>query len=125
MQTNKQEMQANKQQLTQAKQAIARLQKEIEMIRQQPKEHIANSNNKAKKHNNKIDAAAWSDSLCNHYKRFKFDSNRIKQNGYGGGLIFGNRVLNTYYELTVRYDDVGKYGYFYLGIADASYKKNK
>ena len=91
------------------------------MIRQQPKEHIANNSNKAKKHNNKIDAAAWSDSLCYNYKKFTFDSNMIKRNGEYGGYIFGNRVLNTYYELTVRYD-VGENGYFLLGIADASYK---
>ena len=75
------------------------------MIRQQPKVHIANSNNKAKKHNNTIDAAAWIDSLCYYYKKFKFDSNRIKNAGNGGGYIFGNRVLNTYYELTVRCDN--------------------
>ena len=75
------------------------------MIRQQPKEHIVNSNNKAKKHNNKIDAAAWIDSLCYHYKEFKFDSNRIKFDGNYWGYIYGNRVLNTYYELTARYDD--------------------
>ena len=74
-------MQASKQQLTQAKQAIARLQKENEMFRQKLKEHIANSNNKAKKHNNKIDAASWGDSLCYFYKRFAFDSNRIKLDG--------------------------------------------
>ena len=90
------------------------------MIRQQPKEHIANSNNKAKKHN-KIDAAAWSDSLCYRYKEYKFDSNRIKGPGYSGGYIFANRVLNTCYELTVRYD-VGEDDWFWLGIADASYK---
>ena len=53
---------------------------------------------------------------------FKFDSNRIKWDGNGGGYIFGNRVLNTYYELTVRYDDSNKDGWFYFGIADASYK---
>ena len=119
-----QEIKANKQQLTQAKQAIARLQKEIEMIRQQPKEHIANNNNKAKKHNNKIDAAAWIDSLCYYCNKFKFDSNRIKRDGNGYGLIFGNRVLNTCYELTARCDkDGGGYSnWFYLGIAYASYK---
>ena len=80
------------------------------MIRQQPKEHIANSNNKAKKHNNKIDAAAWSDSLCYSYKEFKFDSNRIKCTGSKGGYIIGNRVLNIYYELTIIFDDGDKYG---------------
>ena len=94
------------------------------MIRQQPNEHIANSNNKAKKHNNKIDAAAWSDSLCKDYKKFTFDSNRIKFVGDISGYIYGNRVLNTYYELTVRCD-VGVDGYFYLGIADASYKNKE
>ena len=114
-------MQASKQQ---TEQAIARLQKEIEMIRQQPKEHIVNSYNKAKKNNNNIDAAAWIDSLCHNYKQFKFDSNRIKWSGDILGHIFGNRVLNTYYELTVRYDD-GKYGCFWLGIADASYKNKQ
>ena len=93
------------------------------MLRQQPKEHIANSNNKAKKHNNKIDAAVWIDSHCYYYKQFKFDSNRIKCIDYGGD-IFSNRVLNTYYELTVRYDD-GKDGWFYFGIADASYKNKQ
>ena len=94
------------------------------MIRQQPKEHIANSNNKAKKHNNnKIDAAAWIDSLCKDQKKFKFDSNKIKFVGDIVGYIYGNRVLNTYYELTARYDNCndGWIG-FCLGIADASYK---
>ena len=93
------------------------------MIRQQPNEHIANSNNKAKKHNNKIDAASWSDSHCNNYNNFKFDSNRIKFTGFNR-YIFGNRVLNTYYELTARCDS-GKDGWFYLGIADASYKNKQ
>ena len=81
------------------------------MIRQQPNEHIANSNNKAKKYNDKIDAAVWSDSLCYYYKEFKFDSNMIKFTGNIWGYIVGNRVLNTYYELTVRYDD-GQDGWF-------------
>ena len=85
-------------------------------------QHVANSSNKAKQHNNKIDAAAWSDSLCYHYKQFTIDSNSIKRTVKNGGYIFGNRVMNTYYELTVRCDnDSGGYG-FYLGIADASYK---
>ena len=110
-------MQTNKQQ---TEQAIARLQKEIEIIRQQPKGHIAN-NNKENKYNNKIDAAAWMDSLCYYYKGFTFDSNIIKRDGYDGGDIFGNRVLKTYYELTVKCDD----GYFYLGIADVSYKNKQ
>jgi hypothetical protein len=37
-----------------------------------------------------------------------------------GGYIFGNRVVNTYYELTVRCDSSGGFR-FYFGIADASY----
>ena len=110
--------------MQETEQAIARLQKEIKMIRQQLKEHIVNSNNNAKKHNNKIDAAAW--SLCNYYKLFKFDSNGIKCTENIIGLIFGNRVLNTYYELTARYDKDGSgsgyINWFCLGIADASYK---
>ena len=83
--------------------------------------HTVNSSNKAKQHNNKIDAAAWSDSLCYYYRHFKFDSNSIKMTGNNnGGYIFGNRVVNTYYELTVRCDSSGGFR-FYFGIADASY----
>ena len=93
-------------------------------------QHVANSSNKAKQHNNKIDAAAWSDSLCYYYKQFKFDSNRIKMDGNNWGNIFGNRVLNTYYELTVRCDrDDNGDGYLgnwlWFGIADASYKNKQ
>ena len=95
------------------------------MIKQQPKENIANSNNKAKKHNNKIDAAAWSDSLCCHYKKFTFDSNTIKYTGIIGGYIYGNREVNTSYELIAKCDDSGKDGCFWLGIADASYKNKE
>ena len=56
--------------------------------------HVANSN-KAKQHNNKIDAAAWIDSLCYHYKQFTFDNNSIKKTENSYGYIFGSRVLNT------------------------------
>ena len=84
------------------------------------------SSNKAKTHSNKIDAAAWTDSHFYHYKRFTFDSNRMKVPKNGRGYIFGNRVLNTYYELTARYDDDnGGKGFFILGIADASYKNKQ
>ena len=52
-----------------------------------------------------------------------FANNSIKVPEYRYGYIFGNRVLNTYYELTVRYD--GEDGLFCLGIADACYKNHK
>ena len=52
-----------------------------------------------------------------------FDSNIIKGPKNSWGHIFGNRVLNTYYELTARFNnDNGGKGWFKLGIADASYK---
>ena len=40
------------------------------------------------------------------------------------GHIFGNRVLNTYYELTARCDNRGSgiYDWFWFGIVDTSYK---
>lgn len=41
------------------------------------------------------------------------------------GIIFGKRVLNTCYELTISYDSGGEYSFFFFGIADASYKKEK
>ena len=59
----------------------------------------------AKTHSNKIDAAVWSDSHCYHYKLFTFDGNSIKWPKDKWGDILGKRVLNTYYELTARYDD--------------------
>ena len=77
----------------------------------------------AKTHSNNIDAAAWIDSHCLYYKQFTFDSNSIKGPKASSGYIFGNRVLNTYYELTAICDDDNcGGGYFWLGIADASYK---
>ena len=39
--------------------------------------YTVNSSNKAKQHNNKIDAAAWSDTNCHQYDRFMFVVNRI------------------------------------------------
>ena len=48
---------------------------------------------------------------------------RVEKEGYG--YIFGNRILNTRYELTVRCD-VGenRLNWFWFGIADVS-DKNK
>ena len=78
----------------------------------------------AKTRSNKIDAAVWSDSHCYHYKLFTFDGNSIKWPKDKWGDILGKRVLNTYYELTVRKDDSVDDG-FWLGIADATYKNKK
>ena len=76
-----------------------------------------------KKHNNYIDAGAWVNSLCYHYKLFTFNSNNIRLPKHSGLWtdIFGNKVLTTYYELTVSLGD-DSLDNFNLGIADSNYK---
>ena len=84
-------------------------------------EHVEHNIIKKKAtHNKKIDAFKWCDQWCNNYKKFNFDSNKIKLPGNNIGYLFGNRVVKIYYQIGIKCNSNG--GRLSLGIVNASYK---